>query len=56
MTTYDSIEAWAEGYGLTLDEALEAGVSQRDDGTIDAPPLVWSWAEGWVDLWKEEVA
>lgn len=40
---YESIEEWAEVHGLTLDEALEVGVSQRDDGEIEAPRSVWRW-------------
>lgn len=40
---YDSIEEWAnahtnrDGSPITLEDALEAGVSQKDDGEIVVP-------------------
>lgn len=40
---YDTITDWAEELGLTLDEALEGGVSQDDDGTIQIPRELWKW-------------
>jgi hypothetical protein len=38
---HESIAEWAETYGLSLAEALEAGVYITDDGEIHAPREVW---------------
>lgn len=38
---WDSIEEWAIAHGLTLEDALEGGVSQDDDGNIDLPRETW---------------
>lgn len=53
MTDYEVIERWAEGHGLTLSEAVESGVRVGCDGEIVAPPIAWSWSEGYVELWRD---
>ena len=43
--TWESIEAWAEAHGLTLEDALADGVSQDDDGNIHIPDSTWEWLQ-----------
>lgn len=43
--TYESIEAWAKAHALTLNEALEVGVSQDEEGIVHVPDEVWAWAK-----------
>jgi hypothetical protein len=43
MSDYASITEWAKDHGLTLEDALEVGVSQDDEGKIHIPREVWKW-------------
>jgi hypothetical protein len=38
---WDSIEAWAESVGMSLEQAHEVGVSQDDADMVYVPVPVW---------------
>jgi|LakMenEpi03Aug12_release.lakeMendotaPanAssembly.Ray.scaffolds.fasta_scaffold2051884_2 hypothetical protein len=43
MSEPTSITEWAESVGLSLEQALEGGVSEDDNGTVHIPRDVWKW-------------
>lgn len=53
-TRWESITEWAEAHELTLEDALEAGVSQDNTGRIHIPDDVWDWLGPRIDRLMKE--